>query len=356
MTQLFQRRRLSPMISDPTCYIGHCIRVATHVDDYLIAVRAKKDLAELTQALEQNVEIDHKGQPNTFLNIECHWNDDTLSLTQTRAIRALCTEYEIGFGASTAMSPCADLTAPTEDEETIDKKRYQRLIGSLQYIAQTTRPDIAYAVSYLARRNEKATARHWEGAIRVVRYLFGTASKGHRLVAGTGVTVWVDASYGGDEEGRCQMGYVTCIGNTAVGWVSQRQPVVALSTTEAEYIAISAGAQHAAWMKNFLAELGENITPVIITDNDGARKLSENPGFHKRSKHINQRYHYIRQQLQLRELTVEWRAGKSNKADLLTKALPAPGLDRAASAVMIGQPLPAKPTEAPQQGGVLEMC
>jgi hypothetical protein len=91
-------------------------------------------------------------------------------------------------------------------------------------------------------------------------------------------------------------------------------------------------------MLNFLAELGENIIPVIITDNDGARKLSENHGFHKRSKHINQRYHYIPQQLQLGELTVEWRSGKSNKADVLTKALPAPGPDRAASAVMTGQP------------------
>ena len=74
---------------------------------------------------------------------------------------------------------------------------------------------------------------------------------------------------------------VTCIGNTAVGWVSQQQPVVALPTTEVEYIIISAGTQHATWMKNFLAKRGEDIMPVIITDNNGAKKLSENPVFHK---------------------------------------------------------------------------
>jgi len=92
-------------------------------------------------------------------------------------------------------------------------------------------------------------------------------------------------------------------------------------------------------MKEFLAELGKVTTPIIITDNDGARKLSENPGFHKKTKHIHQQYHYIWQQLELGELTIEWTAGKYNKADLLTKALPAPALTRAASAVMDGHAL-----------------
>jgi len=115
----------------------------------------------------------------------------------------------------------------------------------------------------------------------------------------------VDASYGEDEDGRCQMGMLTCIGNATVGWTSQRQKVVALSSMEAEYIALSAGAQHAAWMKEFLAELEEVTTPVIITNNDGVRKLSENSGFHKKTKHIHQRYHYIWQQLELGLLTIE---------------------------------------------------
>jgi len=283
-----------------------------------------------------SVEIDHKGLPTSFLNIECHWKESSLTLTQKRAIDSLSTEYGITYGASTPMSPTADLTAPDLGKENvIDPKPCQRLIGSLMYIAQTTRPDILYAVTYLARRSLSACPRHWDGAIRIARYLYGTASKGHRLRSGSQVTIWVDASYGG-EEGRCQMGIVTCIGETAVGWTSQRQSVVALSTTEAEYIAISAGAQQAAWIKGFLSELGEDVTPTIITDNDGAKKLGENPGFHKRTKHINQRYHYIRQQLELGELTIEWKAGKWNKANLLTKALPAPALKRATDAVMDG--------------------
>ena len=89
-------------------------------------------------------------------------------------------------------------------------------------------------------------------------------------------------------------------------------------------------------MKCFLSELGEDVTAAIITDNGGAKKLCENHGFHKRTKHIHQRYHYVRQQLGLGELTIKWKAGKYNKADMLTKALPAPTLNRATDAVMDG--------------------
>jgi hypothetical protein len=294
-------------------------------------------MVQLIEALEQTMDIEHKlGLPLNFLGMECYWGPDTVTLFQKRAINRLCEEYRITYGASTPISPTDDLSKRKPQEEKIELKPYQRLIGGLMYIGQTTRPDILYATSYLARRNTDATSRHWEGALRVLRYLFKTSEHGHHVGSGKGITIWVDASYGG-EDGRCQMGTVTCIGNTAIGWTSQRQPVVALSSTEAEYIAISAGAQQATWMRGFLKELGEEIKPVIITDNEGAKKLSENPGFHKRTKHIDQRYHYIRQQLQLGELSIEWKAGKYNKADLLTKALPAPKLDRAREIVMIGK-------------------
>ena len=130
VTKLFDKGHLSPMKSDPACNIRDNIRVATHVDDYLTLTRSD-DLVELTQALEQSVEIDHKGLPTSFLNIECHWKENSPALTQKRAIDSLSTEYGIIYGASTPMSPTADLTPPDpEKENVIDPKRYQRLIGS----------------------------------------------------------------------------------------------------------------------------------------------------------------------------------------------------------------------------------
>jgi len=135
MTMLFCRSSLLPMKSDPACYVGDHIRVPTHVDDYLIVARGVEDLVEFTQVFEQNVEIDHKGKPSSFLNIECHWetiptspSDSTLQtalrLTQIRAIEALCAEYGITYGVSSPMSLNDDLTAPTTGEKLIDPKPY----------------------------------------------------------------------------------------------------------------------------------------------------------------------------------------------------------------------------------------
>ena len=105
-----------------------------------------------------------------------------------------------------------------------------------------TRPDIYYIVSSLARRNAKASQRHMEAAIRVLQYLFHTKTLGHTISAGTGVTIWADASHGG-EGGKGQTGIISCIGDTAIGWSSRRQNIVALSSTEAEYVALTAAAQ-----------------------------------------------------------------------------------------------------------------
>ena len=176
MTMLFSLSGLLPMKSDPACYIGDHIRVATHVDNYLIVARGMEDLLQFTQVFEQNVEIDYRGKPSSFLNIECRWEilpispsnsalQTALRLTQKWAIEALCAEYGITYGASSPMSLNDDLTAPTEGEKIIDLRPYQRLIGSLSYIAQSTQPDILFAVTYLARHNSQATSRHWEVAL-----------------------------------------------------------------------------------------------------------------------------------------------------------------------------------------------
>jgi len=100
------------MKSDPACYIGDNIgRTWTTT-----LTRSGDDLVELTQALEQSVEIDHKGLPTSFLNIECHWKESSPTLTQKRAIVSLSTEYGITYGASTPMSPTADLIAPDPEK------------------------------------------------------------------------------------------------------------------------------------------------------------------------------------------------------------------------------------------------
>jgi hypothetical protein len=193
-----------------------------------------------------------------------------------------------------------------------------------------------FIVSKLAQRNANPAKRHWEAAIRVLQYLYGTQDYSHTIRAGSSwrVTIYIDASYGVGENGRSQTGTVTCIGDIAIGWSSCKQEVVALSSTEAEYIAMTVAAQEAAWLKMLLEEIGEKIIPVVVTDNEGAKKLTENPIFHRRTKHIQIRFHYIRELLKEGKLEVKWVAGKDNRADLLTKQVVGPQLQRLTELVL----------------------
>jgi hypothetical protein len=153
----------------------------------------------------------------------------------------------------------------------------------------------------------------------------------------TDSVIWVDTSSGEDYEaarGQTETVTSTCIGNNAIGWSSCLQDVLAIPTTEAGYISVTCCAQEAAWLKAILKEFGQDTTPIMMTGNDGARKLSENPEFHRRTKHINIRYHYIRSQLSDGELKIDWTPGRKNKADLLTKSLAGPKLNEAIVAVL----------------------
>ena len=113
-----------------------------------------------------------------------------------------------------------------------------------------------------------------------------------------------------------------CLGDQLVGWYSRRQDVVSLSVTEAEYIADCEGAKDASWAQQFLKELNILPTPTLITDSEGAYGLSKSPKFARKSRHIEHRFHYLRQQVRAGHLDIQTIPGKDNPADLLTKLLP----------------------------------
>ena len=113
------------------------------------------------------------------------------------------------------------------------------------------------------------------------------------------------------------------LGNQLIGWYSRRQDIVSLSITEAEYIADCEGAQDAAWMSQFLAEIrASEGTPILMTDSEGAYNLSKTPKFMRRNRHIEHRFHYLRQQVRSKKLTINTIPRKENPADVLTKLLP----------------------------------
>ncbi|KAL2231740.1 UNVERIFIED_CONTAM: Retrovirus-related Pol polyprotein from transposon TNT 1-94 [Sesamum indicum] len=186
---------------------------------------------------------------------------------------------------------------------------YASAIGSLMYAMICTRPDIAHAVGVVSRFMSNPGVMHWEAVKWILRYLRGT--KDRALVFGSDY-----------DKRRSTTGYVFTYGGTAVSWVSKLQKVVTLSTTEAEYVAVTEAAKELIWLQHLLGELGKPQADVILhSDSQSAIHLAKNPAFHSRTKHIEIKYHFIRQLLEKKALQLEKIQGEKNPADMLTKAV-----------------------------------
>jgi hypothetical protein len=165
---------------------------------------------------------------------------------------------------------------------------------------------------------------HWQAAKLVLRYLKPTKDVPLTLGGDLMLCAYSDTDFAGDWDDRKSTGvYVFLIGTGTVSWSAKKQKVTALSTLEAEYMAMSQAAREATWMLRMLKELGTNVQFVkIFADNQGAIALTKNPVFHNRSKHIDVQYHYIREKVADGELQIEFIPTADMVADALTKALP----------------------------------
>jgi len=200
------------------------------------------------------------------------------------------------------------------------------LIGSLNYLAVATRPDIAYAVSYLSQFNTCYNNTHCNAAKRVLRYLNGTRSLGlvFQKVQSPRLVCYSDSDWAGSPvDRRSYTGFITLYGGSAISWESRKQRTVALSSIEAEYMALSDCTKEALYMSRLYKQL-MNVPCVIeiFCDNRGAIELSMNPLYHKRTKHIHARYHFIRESVAEKKVKLSYCSTNEMFADILTKSLP----------------------------------
>jgi hypothetical protein len=219
------------------------------------------------------------------------------------------------------------------EEEFKDPSLFRAVIGSLIYASTCTRPDVSYAVCILSQFMSDPGEEHWMLAKRVLRYLKG--SLGVQLVfggdsGGTELEGFADANWGEDiVDRRSYSGYVFRIGNSLVSWRCRKQPTVAKSSTEAEYMALGSAAQECLWLRSLLAELG--LAPggatTIFEDNQGAAFLAQNPKINDRSKHIDISHHFIRDHIKEGRIMLQHVDSANQLADSLTKPHPRPRLD-----------------------------
>ena len=213
----------------------------------------------------------------------------------------------------------------TQEKEEMASIPYSSAVGSLMYAMVSTRLDIAHAVGVVSRYLSNPGKPHWDAVKWILRYLRGTSTLclcfGNSKPSLEG---FADADMAGDlDDRRSTSGFLFTFAGGAISWQSKLQKCVALSTTEAEYIAATEAGKEMVWLKRFLLELGlKQLNYVIFCDSQSAMDLSKNSMYHSRTKHIDVRYHWLRlaieeQMLQLKKIHTD-----DNVADMLTKVVP----------------------------------
>lgn len=189
----------------------------------------------------------------------------------------------------------------------------------------STRPDLMFATSLISRYMAKPTELHLQTAKRILRYLRGTLSLGIFYSKGSmegELLAYTDSDYAGDvEDRRSTSGYACLLNTGAVAWCSKKQPIVTLSTTEAEFVAAKLCTCQVIWMRRILKALGqkEEECTSIRCDNSSAIKLSRNPVLHGRSKHIDVRYHFLRDLVKEGTISLVHCGSAEQVADIMTK-------------------------------------
>jgi len=303
------------------------------VDDLLIAGKNERSIVSIKRQLSSAFEMKDLGKVSHFLGMRITQNSDGIAIDQAIYVRTILERFgmEESKPTSTPLATGTQLAKATNDDELIDQRQYQAIIGSLMYAMLCTRPDIAYAVQQLSQFASKPTNAHFQAAKRVLRYLQGSHNVG--LIYGshskdlTAVQGYCDANYAADEDRKSISGYVFTLAGSPISWQAKKQSTIALSTVEAEYAALTQAVKEAIWIQNLLKDLGmAKYSPRIINcDNQGTIALADNPTHHARTKHLDVQLQFVRDHVERRTIELSYCPTQEMTADIFTKAL---GRDR----------------------------
>ncbi|GJV75037.1 zinc finger, CCHC-type containing protein [Tanacetum coccineum] len=301
--------------------------IGVYVDDLIITGTPKKEIDKFKAQMEEKFEMSDLGLLAYYLGIEVTQTNGDISIKQSAYASKILKEAGMIDCNETLipMDPGTRLTKITEGTM-VNSTEYRSLIGCLRYLLHT-RPDLSYSVGLLSRFMQEPREQHMKAIRQVLRYVKGTKDHGitYKHNGGNKIHGYSDSSYGvNTQEGKGTTGIIFYYGESPISWSTQKQATVALSSCESEFIAATAAATQALWLKRLLSKLThtqeEKIT--IQVDNKSAIALMKNPVFHGRSKHIDTKYHFIRECVEREDIQVEFVSGEYQKADILTKALP----------------------------------
>ena len=308
------------------------VYLTSHVDDFMIVAERPEDAQWVIDTLNNEYELKILDDIKYFLGMDVEMSGDGIHLHQAEYIKELVDSFRL-TNAHPKVTPLdPGLIIDDEPDPSIDIREYQRGVGSLQWLTTKTRLDIAFAATILAQYSAKPTRKCWNSLIHVLRYLAGTPhrglfyrkrpdpTKGFHLPDG-----FSDSDWASHNMARKSIGASVFLAiNGPIMWFVRKQTCVATSSNEAEYMAASEASKEAIWLRRVFSELRFSvldIPPIALhMDNQGAMALTSNEGT-KRSKHIDTRFHHIRDSRAMGLITVKGVPSTDMAADGLTKPL-----------------------------------
>lgn len=300
--------------------------VCLYVDDLIFTGNDSRMLQEFKKEMTKHFEMTDMGLMSYFLCLEVMQTSEGIFISQKKFAGDILKRFKMEF--------CNPIKTPVKarshlskagNGELVNASAYRSLVGSLRYLTNT-QPDIVFGVGFISRFMETPSQDHLQAAKRILRYVKGTQSHGlfYTSAKTCNLVGYSDSDWAGDVEDRkSTSGFVFHMGSSVVSWSSKKQQVVALSTTEAEYMAAASSASQAVWLCRLLAELHQeqNFPTTIYCDNRSAIALTRNPVFHGISKHIDIKFHYIRDLVTEGEILLDFCKSEDQIADIFTKPL-----------------------------------
>jgi len=319
--------------ADPSLFIRATphgrVLLLLYVDDMIITGDDTAGIQFVKNHLQRQFQMKDLGLLRYFLGLEVAQGSQGILISQQKYLSDILARAGLS-DSKTVDTPCMlnEKLRPTDGERLSDPTRYRQIVGQLVYLC-ITRPDISHAVGIVSQFLDAPTTAHYTALLRILRYLRGTITRSllYSSASSLELRAFSDADWAGDPTTRrSTSGFCIFLGDSLIHWKSKKQDVVALSSTEAEYRAMSYASRNIVHLRRLLWELGVSTsrsTPLHC-DNKSAIQIAQNPVFQERTKHIEIDAHYVRQQYLRGVVSLPYVSSGEELADFFTKALPGP--------------------------------
>ncbi|GJW72145.1 retrovirus-related pol polyprotein from transposon TNT 1-94 [Tanacetum coccineum] len=314
---------------DPTLFITKhgedILLVQIYVDDIIFGSTNPKLSKRFGKLMHSKFDMSMMGELKFFLGIQIHQSPRGIFINQAKYAQEILKKH--------GMTSCDSIGTPMATKHLdadlsgtpVDQTKYRSMVGALMYLT-ASRPDIVHATCYCARYQAKPTEKHLTAVKRIFRYLKDSINMGLWYPKDTGfeLTAFSDSDHAGclDSRKSTSGGIQFLGGDKLVSWSSKKQDCTSMSSAEAEYVSLSACCAQVLWLRTQLTDYGFHFDKIpMYCDSKAAIAISCNPVQHSRTKHIDVRYHFIKEQVEKGIVELFFVGTEYQLADLFTKAL-----------------------------------